>query len=315
MSNDSPMIAGMPKWHQFMRPVLEVLSDENQWTRRNLLNAVMDKVGVPDELREIQYGKSGSFVGENRIGWAKSALNRAKLINTVTRGVFMITDAGREFLQSHPIAITEADLASIPAYVEYVPLRRNRPGDIDSPNGVTGGEALEESTPEERIQVGLDEIEDHLKSELLTRLRESEPFFFEQVVRGVLVNMGYGREGELKRLVGSGDSGIDGVIDRDELGLSRIYIQAKRYAETNVVGRPLIQEFIGALATRGAATGVFFTTSRFSKEAAEAAERTAHDVALVDGLRLTELMIKFRVGVQLSRTIELVKIDEDFFAD
>lgn len=210
----------------------------------------------------------------------------------------------------HPTVIQESDLESIPAYVEYVPVRRSQKATSDGSLRIVDRLTSEESTPEERIQAGLDEIEDDLKGELFTRLRNSDPFFFEQVVLGVLVEMVYGREGELKRLVGSGDSGIDGVIDRDELGLSRIYVQAKRYAETTAVERPLIQEFIGALGTRGAATGVFFTTSRFSWEAEEAAERTAHDVALVDGLRLTELMIKLRVGVQLSRAIELTKIDE-----
>ena len=127
--------------------------------------------------------------------------------------------------------------------------------------------------------------------------------------------MGYGTEGELSRLPGSGDGGIDGQIDRDELGLSKIYVQAKRYMETNSVGRPAVQAFVGALATRGASVGVFFTTSRFSTEAVDAVDRVAQDVALVDGLRLTELMIKHRVGVQVSRRIEIVKIDEDFFGD
>ena len=108
---------------------------------------------------------------------------------------------------------------------------------------------------------------------------------------------------------------MDGKIDRDELGLSQIYVQAKRYAEDNVVGRPAIQAFVGALATRGANVGVFFTTSKFSAEATDAAERVSQDIALVDGLKLTELMIKHRVGVQVARRVEIVKIDEDFFSD
>ena len=113
----------------------------------------------------------------------------------------------------------------------------------------------------------------------------------------------------------SGDGGLDGKIDRDELGISQIYVQAKRYAEDIVVGRPTVQSFVGALATRGATVGVFFTTSRFSAEATDAAQRVPQDIALVDGLKLTELMIKHRVGVQVARRIEIVKIDEDFFSD
>lgn len=154
-----------------------------------------------------------------------------------------------------------------------------------------------------------------MKSKLLDRLRGSDPLFFEQVVRSILVSMGYGTDVELKKLPGSGDGGLDGKIDRDELGLSQIYVQAKRYAEGNVVGRHYIQAFVGALATRGANVGVFFTTSKFSAEAIDAAERVPQDIALVDGLKLTELMIKHRVGVQIARRVEIVRIDEDFFSD
>lgn len=161
----------------------------------------------------------------------------------------------------------------------------------------------------------MDAIEDDVKSKLIERLRGADPLFFEQVMRSILVSMGYGTEGELSRLPGSGDGGLDGKIDRDELGLSQIYVQAKRYAEDNVIGRPAIQAFVGALATRGASVGVFFATSKFSKEATDAAERVQQDVALVDGLRLTELMIKHRVGVQVARSVDIVKIDEDFFSD
>lgn len=126
--------------------------------------------------------------------------------------------------------------------------------------------------------------------------------------------MGYGRDGTMSPLRGSGDGGLDGVIDRDELGLSKIYVQAKRYAEATI-GRPKVQEFVGALATRGANVGVFFTTSRFTGEAVDAAERVPQEIALVDGDRLTALMLRHKVGVQVARTIEILEVDEGFFAD
>lgn len=125
--------------------------------------------------------------------------------------------------------------------------------------------------------------------------------------------MGYGRDGTMPPWRGSGDGGLDGVIDRDELGLSKIYVQAKRYAEATI-GRPKIQEVDGALATRGANVGVFFTTSRFTAEAVDAPERVPQEIALVDGERLTALMLRHKVGVQVARTIEILKVDEDFFA-
>ena len=222
--------------------------------------------------------------------------------------------ASRLFLAAHPNGFTKATLEALPAWDEYVPKRRisntstTRPGHgIDEPL-VTS----DPQTPDERIDDAVAELEDEIKSQLLVRLKEGDPTFLERVVRQLLVKMGYGREGQLSRLKGPGDSGIDGVVDRDELGLSRIYIQAKRYDEATI-GRPQVQAFVGALATRGATTGVFFTTSRFADTAIEAAERVAQDVALVDGLRLTELMIKHRVGVDLDRAVEIVKLDEDFF--
>jgi restriction system protein len=174
---------------------------------------------------------------------------------------------------------------------------------------------LDEQTPQDLIQAGLDSISDDVKSRLLERLRGGDPFFFEQVVRTILVKMGYGTEGELTRLPGSDDGGLDGKIDRDEPGLSQIYVQANRYAEENVVGRPAIQGSVGALATRGANVGVFFTTSKFSAEAKDAAKGVPQDIALVNGLKLTELMIKHRVGVQVARLVEIAKIDDDFFSD
>jgi restriction system protein len=203
-----------------------------------------------------------------------------------------------------------ADLEKLPAFTEYIPSRK-------STNGASHpvAEVLGDQTPQDLIESGIEAIEDDVKSKLLERLRGTDPLFFEHVVRSVLVKMGYGTEGEMKQLTGAGDGGLDGKIDRDELALSQIYVQAKRYADDNVVGRPAIQAFVGALATRGASVGVYFTTSKYSAEAVDAAERVPQDIALVDGLKLTELMIKHRVGVQVARRVEIVKIDEDFFSD
>jgi len=307
-------VSQLPKWHQFMTPLLTVLSDGKVWRKREMEQAILDLVHVPQEQREEMLD-SGQSRALNRIGWATSKLRMAKAIVAPQRALFQITDAGRELLAQHPDGIAVRTLEALPAFQEYVPTR-GKSTDASGKDGDAVAQAEgDESTPEERIRAGQAAILADVKSSLLQRLRESDPYFFEQVVRQLLVKMGYGVEGELKRFVGSGDSGIDGVIDRDELGLSRIYIQAKRYAEDNIVGRPMLQGFFGALVTRGASTGVFFTTSRFSAEAIDAAERASQEVALVDGIRLTGLMIKHRVGVQVAERIELVKLDEDFFVE
>ncbi|AYF98064.1 restriction endonuclease [Protaetiibacter intestinalis] len=305
--------AGIPQHGQLALPLLQVIADGNEWTRQDLVVATLDAAGVSQELRELQYGTSGHYAAENRVGWAKSELTRARLIESIRRGVFRITDAGRTFLADHPAGFTKADLEALPAWDEYVPRRRIRSGDIRiATTGEIDDHTTDAQTPDERIDDAISEVEEDIKTQLLTRLKEGDPRFFERVVRQLLVKMGYGREGQLSKLRGPGDSGIDGVVDRDELGLSRIYIQAKRYADATV-GRPAVQEFVGALATRGAATGVFFTTSRFADGAIEAAERVSHDIALVDGLRLAELMIKHRVGVEVDRAVEIVRLNEDFF--
>lgn len=306
MTNDIT-VSTIGTWHTFLRPVLESLTDGAVHVKQDMEARTIELVGLTAE-QQAEKLDSGSLRSLNRIGWATSALRRAKALKSPSKGTFVITDTGLRLLAEHPVAITVADLQRIPAYTEYIPTRK---ASVIADTSVD----LEDQTPQDLIQSGLDAIEDDVKSKLLDRLRGSDPMFFEQVVRSILVSMGYGTEVELKRLPGSGDGGLDGKIDRDELGLSQIYVQAKRYAEDNVVGRPAIQGFVGALATRGANVGVFFTTSKFSKEAIDAAERVPQDIALVDGLKLTELMIKHRVGVQIARRVEIVKIDEDFFSD
>lgn len=306
---DTHAVSQLPKWHQFMAPLLEVLSDGRVWRKRDMEKAILDRLAIPESQREEMLD-SGQFRALNRIGWATSKLRMARAIEAPQRATFQITDAGRVLLTEHRDGVSIATLESLPAYQEYIPVKGK--------NSSSEASAVEvppesEATPEEQIRAGISAIKKDVKTELLQRLREADPYFFERVVRQLLVKMGYGVEGELRRLTGSGDSGIDGVIDRDELGLSRIYIQAKRYADNNVVGRPMLQGFFGALVTRGASTGVFFTTSRFSGEAVDAADRAGQDVALVDGPRLADLMIKHRVGVDVAERVELIKLDEDFF--
>ena len=308
---DSSGISTIAQWHTFMHPILRVLSDGKTWVKRDMEKAVIDAVG----LSVVQRGEllpSGQSRALNRIGWATSALRRANALTSPSRGSFAITTLGQDLLKQHSQGIAVADLEQVPAYSSYVQTRKK--ADL-TPADSQESPSVDDQTPQDLIQAGVDAIEDDVKVKLLERLRGGDPYFFEFVVRRLLVAMGYGVESALAKLPGSGDGGIDGVIDRDELGLNKIYIQAKRYAEENGVGRAKIQEFVGALATRGASVGVFFTTSRFSAEATDAASRVAQDVALVDGLRLAELMIRHKVGVEVSRTVALVRIDENFFSD
>ena len=174
-----------------------------------------------------------------------------------------------------------------------------------------------DATPEEQIDAAYLVLTSALKAELLQRALEQSPAFFERLIVELLVAMGYGgsHEDAARQLGKSGDGGIYGIIDEDRLGLDRIYVQAKRYAVGSSVGRPEVQGFVGSLVGLGANKGVFVTTSSFSKQALDYARGLQQRIILIDGARLTELMVEFGVGVRASRLIEVKRLDEDFFAD
>ena len=174
---------------------------------------------------------------------------------------------------------------------------------------------VEQSTPEEAIQAAEIQIVESLRSDLLERIGEMAPAFFEQLVVDLIVAMGYGgsRSNVAKRIGRSGDEGIDGIVNEDALGLDVVYIQAKRYARGNTIGREQIQQFTGALVGQGAMRGVFFTTSTFTRPAVEYAERVPQRIILIDGDKLTQLMIQYGVGVRVERTIEIRRVDLDYF--
>jgi restriction system protein len=171
------------------------------------------------------------------------------------------------------------------------------------------------TTPEEQIEKALVTVQSALRAELLQRIMQNTPSFFEGLIIELLVKMGYGgsRPDAAAQLGRSGDGGVDGVINEDRLGLDRVYLQAKRYSDGNVVGRPEVQKFLGSLVGMGAVKGVFVTTSKFSQEAIEFAKHLTQRVILIDGQRLAELMIEHGVGVRLSRAIEFKRLDENFF--
>ena len=299
----------LPQWHSFMKPLLQVLSDGNAWSKKDLEQATLEKAGItPEERKEML--PSGQSRAINRIGWATTHLVMAQALRKPARAVMQITDAGRNLLAQHPDGFGKSELEKIPAYQAYVPQSRTT-GEISVPTAVISD--IDED-PTELIEAGVQAFAAEAAVDLIRRLREQHPDFFEEAVVDVLNKMGYGgTEQRGRRLGGSGDGGVDGVIDQDALGLSQIYVQAKRYGDGNTVQRPEIQGFVGALAGKGATQGVFVTTSLFSKGARDYVEQIPNRVVLIDGPRLAELMIRYRVGVQIKRTHEVVEVDEDYF--
>lgn len=292
-----------------MAPLLRVLSDGGLQTRREAFTEVADLMQLSDEQRSEAL-TSGQSKADNRVGWAFSALTRAGAVTRPGRGRYVIADAGKALLAAHPLGLTQKDLEPLPAYQAHVPVSHALQSGSASP--------VPDSTsvldPVEQIEQGVNRLNTAVVAELLRRLRELEPAFLERSVLDVLINMGYGGTGgQARHIGGTGDGGVDGVIDQDKLGLQRIYVQAKRFAEDKTVGRESIQAFVGALHGRNVSQGIFITTSRFSPGALDYASTIGTRVVLIDGARSAELMIAYGVGVQPTSTYTVVALDEDYF--
>lgn len=306
-NSDLALDDGIPSWHEFLRPALEVLSSGKTFLRRELEKAILDHKQVTLEQRQIEI-RSGGFKAVGRVGWALSALKRAGALSKPARGMYVISDLGKQLLQDFPNSITEKDLTRLPAWIEHIPATGRR-NSLETTQSL-----LEGNDPNELIELGLSAINSSVAADLLGKLRDGHSEFFERAVVRLLIAMGYGgSEKRVHHLGQSNDGGVDGVIDQDALGLNRVFVQAKRYSQGNNVQRPDLQKFVGALADKGATQGVFVTTSSFSEGAIEYVEKIPNRVVLIDGNRLTDLMIQYKVGVQIQKSFELVELDEDFF--
>lgn len=297
----------IPKWHEFMAPILEGMSDGVQRDRNEVAEVASARAGVTAEDRRVIL-TTGQPKYANRIGWALSHLTLAGALSRPTRGQYVISETGRQLLQKHP-TVTQADVESVTGY------RRTK--SVLTPAAPTdaadGNDSAESLDPAEMIDRGITEINAEVAADLLSRLHGKSPTFFEEAVVKLLVAMGYGgAEGQATVTQQVNDGGIDGVIDQDALGLNRVYVQAKRYAPENAVQRPELQGFVGAL-SGVADRGIFITTGRFSSGARQYAESAVTRIILIDGQRLATLMIRYGVGVQTKQTVNIVEIDEDFF--
>ena len=285
----------LPKFNETFLPILDVLKNGDVITGRELIRKVEEKFysKLPQDLRD-QTTKSGDRLIENRIAWGKSYLKKGGLVHYPQRGYVQITDKGKaatpesvslDTIQADVITFYEPESAS-KAKVNFAST----------------------ASPQDLIDTGFEEIERKVKDELLSKLKEIDPYTFERIILLLLNKMGYGDFIETSK---SGDGGIDGIINEDQLGLEKIYIQAKRYTESKVRETD-IRNFIGAMSgdTR---KGIFVTTSTFDEKAKTKAKDAHHTIILIDGSRLVDLMHKFNVGVQIKSRYEIKAIDNDFF--
>lgn len=302
----------IPDYQSLMLPVLEVAA-EGETRVPSAAKIIAEQFGLSEADREELLPSGKQRLLHNRIHWAKFYLTKAGLIDNPRRGVFVAGPQGKALLALTPERIDVETLKSYPAFLEFYSAGPKAAS--TSEVVVIPAAASSTSTPEEQIDAASEVLAAALRADLLERILDQSPTFFEPVIVDLLVAMGYGgsHEDAAMRLGKSGDGGIDGIIDEDRLGLDRIYVQAKRYAPHVSVGRPEIQGFVGSLVGLGATKGVFVTTSSFSAPAVEFARGLQQRVVLIDGKRLTELMIEFGVGVRVSRLIEVKRLDEDFF--
>lgn len=299
----------IPDYQTVMLPLLRFLEDEKEHNIGEVVDSLAEKFNLSPEERQQLLGSGQQTVIRNRAGWARTYLKKAGLIASTRRGFFRITESGKKVLASKPERIDVKYLERFPEFLAFRELRHDRP---DEPAVVS---STGEATPEEALDSAYQRLRFDLEAELLEQVKAASPSFFERLVVELLVRMGYG--GTLRdagQAVGkSGDGGIDGIIKEDRLGLDLIYIQAKRWDGT--VGRPEVQKFAGALQGHRARKGVFITTSSFSGDALEFTSRIESKIVLIDGAALAKHMIDHNVGVSISRSYEVKKIDSDFFSE
>lgn len=304
----------IPDYQTLMLPILRLVSDGKEHKYRDLIEKLAIEFQVTDEERKELLASGNQAIFDNRVGWAKTYLKKAGLIKSPLRATFVISDLGIQTLAKKPDRIDAKYLRQFPGFQEFQKASRNDHVFDEEENSEI---LISEETPEENLDKAYQKIRKALSSELLNKVIDLSPAFFERLVIELLVKMGYG--GSIKdagkALGKSGDEGIDGTIKEDKLGLDIIYIQAKRWKPGNVVGRPEIQKFVGALAGQGAKKGIFITTSNFTKEALDYTPRNETKIVLIDGEQLTQLMIDHNLGCTTQQIYELKKIDSDYFGE
>ena len=302
----------VPDFQSIMLPFLKFSSDGNEHTPREAVEFLATEFGLSESEREELLPSGTQRIFENRVAWTKTHLLKAGLLDSPKRAMIVITERGLNVLKQNPTQINVKFLKQFPEFVEFQTPKRpeNNPEEISS-----GSDDASVQTPDEILESTYLSIRKTLSQDLLAKIVSLSPAFFERLVVELLVKMGYG--GSIKdagKAIGkSGDEGIDGTIKEDKLGLDVIYIQAKRWAPGNVVGRPELHKFVGALAGQGAKKGVFITTSSFTKEARDYAPRNETKIVLIDGEELTQLMIDYNLGVSIQQTYEIKRMDNDYF--
>jgi restriction system protein len=300
----------IPDYQTLMLPLMEIANDGAEHRMSDAVDVLAERFRLTPAERETLLPSGRQTTIANRIGWSKTYLAKAGLLDGSKRGVFSITDRGREVMQGHPARIDVKFLKQFPGFEEFrTSIRDKVPADATDTN------TAQTQTPEELLEDSYERLKSRLSEDLLSRVRQVSPARFESIVLDLLLAMGYGgSRPDAGRAVGrSGDGGIDGLINEDPLGLDVVYIQAKRWE--GVVGRPVVQAFVGSLEGQRAKKGVLITTSSFTTDATQYVGMIDKKVILIDGSRLAQLMIEHGVGVTVEQTYLIKRLDLDYYDD
>ena len=296
----------IPDYQSIMLPLLELAVDGREHSLRETIETLSSQLGLSEEERRelLPSGRQPTF--DNRVGWARTYMKKAGLLESTRRGYFRIAKRGLDVLDKQPSEINSAYLRQFPEFVEFQTPKQKEKEE-------TRPKLDDSTTPEEEIESAYQKLRDDLSTELLEIVKGCSAAFFEQLVVDLLVAMGYGgtRKDAGQAIGRSGDGGIDGIIKEDRLGLDIVYLQAKKWDTT--VGRPEIQKFAGALQGQRARRGVFITTSNFSTAARDYVSRIDSKIVLIDGETLAQLMLDFDLGVTTVATYRLKRVDSDYF--
>ena len=296
----------IPDYQLLMLPLLGFLKDSQEHSSKEVIDYISKEYNLSEEdlLHPLP---SGGRVIDNRIGWARTYLKKAGLVDYPKRGYVKITERGLKVLNQNPQKIDVKFLEQFPEFKEFINIRKE--SDHDE---YVIAEPSKDQTPDELMERGYTLSRDSLTQDIMAKLLQNDPYFFEELVLKLLSNMGYGEGKVTKR---SGDGGFDGEINQDKLGLDKIFFQAKRFSEKNYVTPSMIRDFVGTLDLNGVNKGVFITTSKFSSEAKNTISSSHKRVVLIDGEKLVQLMIDYDLGVTAEKTYTVKKLDSDFFPE
>jgi restriction system protein len=295
----------VPEFQAFFLPVLKATADGQPHRVRDLVDAVVQDLGVSDIDRQKMLPSGKQPVVDNRVSWAAKYLREAGLLSSPRRGDVQLTPLGAQTLHKGLPRIDIEYLMQFASFKQFRTATKVEPTTTKPPDLT--------STPEELLESTWSGMRQSLGQELLSRIKGSSPKFFEQLVIDLLVKMGYGGSfaDAAKRVGTSGDEGIDGLINEDRLGLDVVYVQAKRWEAT--VGRPVVQAFAGSLEGHRARKGVLITTSDFSTDARTYVEKIEKRIVLIDGQTLVGLMMDFGVGAATAKSYAVQRVDNDYF--